>query len=283
MSTLAPNASVSRPVVTWDRSFLLPPGRQLISKSIRLTHCRFRPAVTRRPIRCPSMRQIVLASLLLTASDSYAKQALIFEDTFGEGLAQWEVLDPETWRVADGGGAVEITGRASDYRPPHRSPGHVALVRDLDVGSCIISFRVKSTLDTGAHRDCCVFFGWQDSANFYYVHLGARPDPASGQIMVVDDAPRRPLTNNQREVPWDNAWHTVRVERNVASGKIRVFFDDELLMEANDTTYGAGRVGIGSFDDLNRFDDFRVAPLGDRHRFPQASLVEEEAARCASQ
>ena len=209
-------------------------------------------------------RRILLATLVLTATACRANEVAGFADDFEKGLAQWEVLDPASWRVADGGGAVEITARASEYRPPHRSPGHVALVRGFEVGSCVITFRVKSTLDTGAHRDCCVFFGWQDPANFYYVHLGARPDPASGQIMIVDDAPRRPLTDNQRKVPWDDAWHTVRVERDVESGAIRAFFDDELMMEATDTTFGAGRVGIGSFDDLNRFDDFRVEPLGDR-------------------
>ena len=223
------------------------------------------------------MRRILLASLLLTATAYQASRAADFEDDFKDGLAKWEVLDPASWRVADTGGAIEITTRKSDYRPPHRSPGHVALVRGFEAGSCVITFRVKSTLDTGHHRDCCVFFGWQDPANFYYVHFGAKPDPASGQIMVVDDAPRRPLTENQKKVPWDDDWHTVRVERDVTGGIIRAYFDDELLMEATDTTFGAGRVGIGSFDDLNRFDDFRVEPLGDRPRDRSGSVEEETA------
>lgn len=180
-----------------------------------------------------------------------------YADNFDEGLARWDVLDPGTWQ-ANADGTVEITARQSDYAPPHRSPKHVALAKGLTFGSGAIEFRVKSTKDTGNHRDCCVFFGWQDPAHFYYAHLGARPDPHSGQIMIVDGAARKAMTTNEKRVPWDDQWHTVRLERDTETGRISVFFDGELLMEAFDKTFGEGRVGIGSFDDLNAFDWFTV-------------------------
>ena len=68
----------------------------------------------------------------------------------------------------------------------------------------VLTFRVKSTKDTGGVRDCCIFFNWQDSQNFYYVHLGARPDPHSGQIMIVKNAPRKAMTTNKNLTPWKN-------------------------------------------------------------------------------
>lgn len=196
--------------------------------------------------------------LLLVGSVAVGVET-VFEDDFAEGLTRWEVLDPETWRHNDDG-TVEITARPSGYKPPHRSPGHVALAKDATLGTCSITFRVKSTLDTGPHRDCCVFFGWQDPARFYYVHLGARPDPHSGQIMLVDGADRVALTGNERHVPWGDSWHTVRLERDIKTGRVAVYFDDLTtpLMEVTDTSFGSGRFGIGSFDDLNAFDDIRV-------------------------
>lgn len=186
----------------------------------------------------------------------------MFEEDFEGGLSRWEILDPKTWelRQEDGNHALHITDRGSDYKPPTRSPGHVALVRDLEAGNVEITFRVRSTKDTGNHRDCCVFFGYQDAEHFYYVHLGARPDPHSGQIMIVDEAPRLALTENTRPTPWDDGWHTVRVRRNVESGLIEVYFDDlsQPHVTVRDTTFGVGRIGIGSFDDLNAFDDLVV-------------------------
>jgi hypothetical protein len=74
-----------------------------------------------------------------------------------------------------------------------------------------------------------------------------------------DGAARRPLTKNTRPVPWDDQWHTVKLVRDVASGRIAVFFDDleTPLMEAIDKTFTSGRVGIGSFDDMNDFTDVK--------------------------
>lgn len=203
--------------------------------------------------------KVSVGLFILSASIAIAEEHVVFEEDFSDGVARWEVLDPETWRLNDDG-TFEITARESAYKPPHRSPFHVALVKEVVVGDAAIEFRVKSTLDTGPHRDCCVIFGWQDAAHFYYVHLGARPDSASGQVQIVDGADRRPLTGNKRPVPWTDGWHTVRLERNVESGRIAVYFDDMAspLMETTDTTFGAGRVGIGSFDDCDAFDDVRV-------------------------
>jgi len=187
---------------------------------------------------------------------------VVFEEDFESGAKRWEMLDPATWQLkkSDDGSTIEITERSSKYKPPVRSPGHVALIKDLKVGNFDITFRVRSTKDTGNHRDCCVFFGYQDDQHFYYVHLGAKPDSRSGQIMIVKEAPRLALTKNEKLTPWDGAWHTVRVSRDLKAGTIKVYFDDmtEPHMEVADRTFGAGRIGIGSFDDLNEFDDIVI-------------------------
>ena len=210
---------------------------------------------------CCILCLLPMASLLAGELADDGGQVL-FSDDFEKSSDRWQFLDPDTWKIAhrDGNNTLEITERQSAYKPPVRSPGHVALIRDLKVGSFDITFRVRSTKDTGNHRDCCVFFGYQDDQHFYYVHLGAKPDPHSGQIMIVKEAPRKAMTKNERLTPWDDQWHNVRVRRDLESGSIEVYFDDMKTphMKVNDKTFGAGRVGIGSFDDLNEFDDVVV-------------------------
>ncbi len=202
---------------------------------------------------------LLLVTMLIVPTHA---DELVFEDDFAQGADRWEPTDPASWALGkDGDRAVwGLTKRKGDYQPTVRSPHNVALVRDLELTDTVITFQVKSTLDTGGHRDCCVFFNWQDPEHFYYVHLGAKPDPASGQIMIVDGSPRRPLTTNTTPVPWDDQWHTVKLVRDVATGRIAVFFDDleTPLMEATDKTFTGGRVGIGSFDDMNDFTDVKI-------------------------
>ncbi|MCA9087017.1 MAG: hypothetical protein KDA90_00095 [Planctomycetaceae bacterium] len=194
--------------------------------------------------------------------DSLDGLPLILHEDFEQGRDRWEVTDEKSWtfREVDGNHVFGINRRNSDYKPAVRSPLHIALLKDVQLADFVLTFKVRSTKDTGNHRDCCVFFNYQDPQNFYYVHLGAKPDPASGQIMIVKDAPRTPLTKNEKLVPWTDQWHQVKVVRDTKSGKIQIYFDDMETphLEVTDTTFGKGRIGIGSFDDMNDFDDLTL-------------------------
>lgn len=188
---------------------------------------------------------------------------LVFSEDFENGFDRWELTDGKAWthREVDGNHVFGLNKRKSDYEPEVRSPHNIALIKDLQLKDFVITFRVKSTKDTGNHRDCCVFFCHADATHFYYCHLGARPDPHSGQIMIVKDAPRLALTSNENSTPWKNdTWHKVKLTRRASDGVIRVYFDDMKTphMEVTDTTFTTGRIGIGSFDDMNDFDDVRV-------------------------
>ena len=187
---------------------------------------------------------------------------VLFEEDFEQGIDRWEIIDPKSWQMEEHGKghSLAIKQRESDYQPKVRSPRHIALMKEVEVKSFELTFSVKSTKDTGNHRDCCVFFNYQDPSNFYYVHLGQNPDPHSGQIFIVKDAPRLALTKNEELTPWTDDWHRVKVIRDADSGVIEVYFDDMQTphLTVNDKTFGKGRIGIGSFDDMNAFDAVRL-------------------------
>ncbi|MCH2179798.1 MAG: hypothetical protein MK106_13440 [Mariniblastus sp.] len=184
-------------------------------------------------------------------------------ETFENGIVGWTMTDPSAWSITkekNGNHVFGLNRRQSDYKPRHRSPLNIALMANVQVSDFVLTFDVRSTKDTGNHRDCCVFFAYQNPEQFYYAHLGAKPDPASGQIMIVNKAPRTPLTKNENTVGWDDKWHRVKVTRNSKTGTIKVFFDDlqRPIMETTDQTYGSGKIGIGSFDDMNDFDNIHL-------------------------
>jgi hypothetical protein len=188
---------------------------------------------------------------------------LVFADDFESGAAHWEPTDPNAWRIADTDrGKVYNQFKNSKYKPPHRSPHNISLLKDIAVGDFVMTVKVQSTNPgAGAHQDMCLFFNYQDPAHFYYVHLGKRPDPHSSQIMIVNDAPRVMITKNQSPgIPWDDDWHTVKIVRRVAAGTIEIYFDDMKtpVMSAEDKTFAHGRVGLGSFDDNGNWDDFEL-------------------------
>ena len=106
-----------------------------------------------------------------------------------------------------------------------------------------------------------MFFGFQDPAHFYYVHIAKRADDHANQIFIVNNAPRVKITKKGLSgTPWDDKWHQVKIVRQVKNGKISIFFDDMKtpVMVAEDNTFTWGQVGIGSFDDTGNWDDIKL-------------------------
>lgn len=211
----------------------------------------------------------LMAPLAFTQEAETDEFSLTITDDFEENRDIWEWLDPESWQYAviDDRRVMSQSVRKPSYDPPHRSPFHVALLKGPEVTDFELTVSVRSTVEDYGHRDVCLFFGFVDPAHFYYVHLGKKADPNSNQIFIVDGADRKAISKSTTDgTPWTDEWHRVKVVRNVETGSIEVYFDDfdKPSITAEDKTFAAGRVGIGSFDDTADWDDFelRAVPAG---------------------
>lgn len=211
---------------------------------------------------CVLVAVVSLSAFVPQASADEAEPQLVFRDRFDNGSDHWEPTDAKAWRVEQSeDGAIYRLHAASKYKPPHRSPLNIALLRDVTLGSFTLEAKVRSTSREYNHRDMCLFFGYQDPAHFYYVHFGKKTDDHANQIFIVDGADRKKIsTETTPGTPWTNDWHSVKLVRNVEDGTIEVYFDDmeQPAMRAVDKTFVKGRIGLGSFDDTGDFDDVRI-------------------------
>jgi len=189
---------------------------------------------------------------------------LVFSDDFESGKADhWEPTDSSAWKVVeqDGNYVYSEFKRKSEFKPPVRSPYNRSLLKDVYVSDFVLDVKLQSTVKDYGHRDLCLFFGYQDDAHLYYVHLGKKMDPHANNIFIVNGEPRKSISiTTTKGTNWDDEWHHARVVRNVETGGIEVFFDDmeKPVMTAKNTTFAWGRVGIGSFDDTGNFDNVLV-------------------------
>ena len=187
---------------------------------------------------------------------------LVFEEDFEKGADHWQPTDAEAWKITETDrGKVYDQHKGSKYKPPHRSPLNISLLKDVAVTDFVLTVKAKSTCREYGHRDMCLFFGYVDPGHFYYVHLGKKADPHSNQIMIVNDAPRVMITEKKSPgTPWDDQWHQIKIVRKVADGLIEIYFDDMKtpVMTAVDKHFTRGQVGLGSFDDTGVWDDFKL-------------------------
>ena len=212
---------------------------------------------------------LCLAAAALAAGFAVAWSAetdtlpLLYETAFDKGADEWQPTEKDTWKIAeaDGNRFYSQYNRKATYNPPFRSPFHISLLKDVTVGDFVLTLRVRSTVADYPHRDACIVFGYQDPNRFYYAHLGRKPDAISCQITLVNQAPRKPITQYTGPgIPWDEKWHDVKIVRTVEDGTIEIYFDDmkKPFMTVKDSTLTWGRIGLGTFDDTADFDDVKL-------------------------
>jgi hypothetical protein len=206
---------------------------------------------------------MLLATSFLTALLGYGTHAaelpLLLTEDFDNGANRWQPMDAKSWKIIDTprGKAFSLF-RQSEYKPPHRSPVNIAILKQPVVSDFSLEVDVQSTVPDYNHRSLVIVFGYQDPAHFYYVHFGKKTDNNANQIFIVNGAARVKISSETNPgTRWDDNWHKVKVVRDATDGDIEVFFDDmrrrQTAMEAIERTFTWGQVGLGAFDDLGNF------------------------------
>ncbi len=127
---------------------------------------------------------------------------LLLTETFDQGADRWTPQIRPAWKLAEVAGdkadeklkVFSQFKKKSNFKPPHRSPEYIALLKELEVTDLEYKVRVKSTHPDYGHRDVVLVFGYQDPAHFYYVHLAQAADDHANQIFIVDGAPRKKIS-----------------------------------------------------------------------------------------
>jgi hypothetical protein len=174
------------------------------------------------------------------------------------------VSDPAVWKFAkdeNGNGFLQLEydrkKYKSTYTPKHRSPVHIALLKQYPLTDFVMDVELQSTTESYDHQSLCLFFGFESPEKYYYVHLGKKADMNANNVFIVNGAARKNIaTETTKGVEWKKGeWHTARLVRQASTGKIEVYFDDmtKPIMKAQDKTFQEGCVGFGSFDDTGVF------------------------------
>ena len=209
----------------------------------------------------------VAAQGLTWAADDHLPKGykLLYEQAFEvpDSLKSFQMTDPAAWKYSreENGGSLELATQ-SNYKPEVRSPVNIALIKEKVFGDFILEGDFIQTGKEYGHRDMCLFFGFQKPTQFYYVHIATKADPNAHNVFIVNDKPRTNIAKTTTAgVNWGlNIWHKVRIERKLADGSIKVYFDDMTIpiMVAEDKNLGEGFIGFGSFDDTGKVDNIRI-------------------------
>lgn len=190
-------------------------------------------------------------------------RAEVLQTDFEAGFGPWVPLFSGTWEIQQEGAnhLAALTVAGAD-RPPVRRPRAYLFLAGHSWTDCVFTVHAK-TLEAAATatRDVVLIFGYADDTHYYYAHISSKADTVHSVIMKVAGSQRATIHLETNPSPALNGnWQTIRVE-HAAAGTIRVFVDNLVTprLTANDTTYPAGAVAFGCFDDRALFDDVVVS------------------------
>ena len=203
---------------------------------------------------------VVLALALAQGSAPMVVKADITE---ARGLVDFDLDGNGSWKAL---GQILVLEKAGTPGGQFRRPAALAILKSPPLTDLTFRAELRSTAPVDlAVRDVQLIVGYQSPSRFYYVHLSAKTDAVHNGIFLVNDADRKRIDEpTSKPQLLDQAWHRVRLERDVVTGSIAVFFDDNPrpILSATDKTLTWGRVGVGSFDETGEFRNIEVTGKG---------------------
>jgi hypothetical protein len=203
---------------------------------------------------------IFAAPLINPTSAAAATHKIQFSDNFSSGtLSQWQLPYSQDWAVGKQGSVHYLHMLRSREPLVPRRPMQFALLKGVNVGSFDFQTRVRRY-----GSSVMIVFNYVDSLHFYYTHLSVDPgakQPVHNGIFIVNGGPRYRIAGlTAAPVLPDKKWHTIRIQRNIKTGSIKVFVDGESTPRFSviDHTFNCGQIGLGSFDETGDFTDVHL-------------------------
>ncbi len=179
-------------------------------------------------------------------------------DGFDDGNADdWNSLNAVNWEVTTDEGDMAYYLNTTNFGSPGggRLGEYSLLSAEYDDFTFTLEAKLGDDVVNNAAADYAVVFGFQDANNYYYMLFNN--DQNLTQLFKVINGSRTLLeTANSGDWLNDNAYHSIEVKRTGSAISVR--FDGNVILNANDSSLGAGKVGVGSYNDSAYFDDVNV-------------------------
>jgi hypothetical protein len=194
-------------------------------------------------------------------------------DAYLGDASNWEPLNPTRWAVQDDDGSLRYGIITTDYSNLSGSRlGELSLIKARNYGDFVFEALVKSSDDLvqNPSADYDVVFGYQDPMNYYYMMFNARE--INNELFRVVDGEREVVVSASGFAMPDNDYHKIKLVR--AGDSITAYFDDVQIVQASDSTFSSGQVGVGGFNDASLWDDITVQGLHDADQNPRNGCVD---------
>ncbi|TRX71595.1 hypothetical protein [Carboxylicivirga sp. M1479] len=175
----------------------------------------------------------------------------------------FDFSDDSKWLISKNGKpgkALKCLGKG-EYESAHSGPAVVAVLKQFELSDFILEMDVVQNGKDFSLLDFCIFFGIQDREHYCFAQLASKADKKNHNIFMVDgDKPKRVGAINEKGVIWKmKTWQKLRLERLAADKSVKVYMNDELILEATDELFNTGHIGFGSSNSAIKIDNLKIS------------------------
>ncbi|MCU4174682.1 hypothetical protein [Carboxylicivirga sp. N1Y90] len=177
---------------------------------------------------------------------------------------EFEFSDASKWLISkngESGKALKCLGEGS-YKNAHGGPRVVAIVKNYELEDFVMEMDVMQQGKNFELLDFCIFFGIEDQEHYSYAQLASKADKNTHNVFTINgDQPQRIGKKQEKGIWWGlNKWNHVKIERFEADKILKVYFNDELVLDIkdNDELFNNGLVGFGSSSSALKIDNLKI-------------------------
>ncbi|MCF6226993.1 MAG: Ig-like domain-containing protein [Xanthomonadales bacterium] len=173
----------------------------------------------------------------------------------GELPFGWTPLTASRWSVVIENGNNALFLNTTNYQalPVGRLGEHI--ISPDSYADFTFTVDVKTNEPAGnTNADYALVFGFLDGNNYYYMMFNRTP--TNTQLHRVVEGERQLLATATDSWLTNDDYNTVTITR--VGEAIEVSFGGNTVLQVNDDTFVAGKVGLGSFNDSAYFDNIRI-------------------------
>lgn len=197
----------------------------------------------------------LIAILVLAVSAACAADTLKIFDR------EWSVCVASDWKVdQEGGMPVLHLVQNRGPLPGPRRPIQFALTDVAGYGRLTVEADVKPL-----GRSLLIVFGYRDEAHFDYAHLSTdtgSKQPVHNGVFHVYGGERVRISNERGPASFSASgrWYHVKLTHNAKTGTVAVTVDGQAVpaLQATDVSLGAGKVGLGAFDEMGEYRNVKI-------------------------
>ncbi len=206
-----------------------------------------------------------LSTITSAQTDPFKDYKVIYNQGFSKEKStnDFSFSDESKWLISkngQSGKALKCLG-AGDYQSNHEGPTVVAVLNAFELSDFVVEMDVVQNGKDFSLLDFCIFFGIKDSEHYCYAQVASKADIKSHNVFMVDgDKPKRIGAVNEQGVLWKmKEWQHIRLERTSSDKMVKVYFNDELVLQCDDDAFEAGHIGFGSTNSALKIDNLRVS------------------------